>query len=120
MSHKAIAETFLKLASSGRVREAYDRFVHPEFLHHNAYFRGDRASLLAGMEENARQFPDKSYQTLRALEEGKLVAIHGKVTLGSTQWSVIHILRFREGKIIEEWEASQQALEDSPNDNGIF
>jgi len=120
MSHKAIAETFLKLASCGRVREAYDSFVHPEFRHHNAYFQGDRVSLLAGMEENARQFPDKNYQTLRALAEGDLVAIHGKVTFGSSQWSVIHIFRFREDKIIEEWEASQQALGDSPNANGIF
>jgi predicted SnoaL-like aldol condensation-catalyzing enzyme len=33
---------------------------------------------------------------------------------------VIHIFRFRDDKIIEEWEASQQVIEDSPNENGIF
>jgi predicted SnoaL-like aldol condensation-catalyzing enzyme len=120
MSNKASAENFLKLASAGRVREAYAKYVHPEFRHHNAYFKGDRESLLAGMEENARQFPDKRYQTLRALEEGDLVTIHGKVSLGDSQWSVIHIFRFRDGKIIEEWEASQQALAESPNEYGIF
>jgi len=120
MSKKAIAETFLKLASSGRVREGYEQFVDPEFRHHNAYFMGDRESLLVAMEENSRQFPDKTYETLRALEDNDHVAIHGKVTFGNSQWSVIHIFRFRDDKIIEEWEASQQALEDSPNEYGIF
>lgn len=120
MRKKDIAESFLKLASSGRVREAYDNCVHPDFRHHNAYFKGDRQSLLAGMEESAQNFPDKRYDTLRALEEGELVAIHGKVAFGDSQWSVIHIFRFREDKIIEAWEASQKVLEESPNENGIF
>jgi len=120
MTRKAIAETFLKLASSGRVREAYANHVHPEFRHHNAYFKGDRETLRDGMEEHARQFPDKRYQTLRALEDGDLVAVHGRVEFGDSRWSVIHIFRFRDDKIIEAWEASQQALEDSPNENGIF
>lgn len=120
MKNKEVAEAFLRLASCGRVREAYERHVHPEFRHHNAFFKGDRESFLVAMEENARQFPDKSYETLRALEDGDLVAVHGKVILGGTQWSVIHILRFRDGLIIEEWEASQEARANSPNENGIF
>ena len=37
MSNKAIAESFLMLASAGRVREAYEKYVHPEFRHHNVY-----------------------------------------------------------------------------------
>ena len=121
MSKKVIAESFLKLASSGKVREAFAKYVHPDFRHHNAYFRGDRESLLAAMEENAKQFPDKSYETLRALEDGDFVAIHGKVVLSpDSQWSVVHIFRFEDDLIIEEWEASQQVLKDSPNANGIF
>ncbi len=69
--NKDIAESFLKLASADGVREAYEKFVHPDFRHHNAYFKGDRESLLAGMEENAQRFPDKVYETLRVLEEGR-------------------------------------------------
>jgi predicted SnoaL-like aldol condensation-catalyzing enzyme len=33
------------------------------------------------MEENDQQFPNKTYQTLRVLEDGNLVAVHGKVVL---------------------------------------
>lgn len=120
MSNKEIAGTFLQLASAGHVREAYEKYVHPDFRHHNAWFKGDRETLLVGMEDNARQFPDKQYETLRSLEDGDLVTIHGKVTLGDSQWSVIHIFRFSEDLIIESWEASQEVLKDSPNENGIF
>jgi predicted SnoaL-like aldol condensation-catalyzing enzyme len=121
MSKKEIAESFLKLASSGKVREAYAKHVHPQFRHHNAYFKGDRQSLLAGMEENAKQFPGKTYETLRALEDGDLVAIHGRVAFApDSQWSVIHIFRFEGDLIIEEWEASQEEFQESPNENGIF
>ncbi|TAM81470.1 MAG: nuclear transport factor 2 family protein [Acidobacteria bacterium] len=121
MTKKEIGESFLKLASSGRVREAYEKHVHPQFRHHNPYFRGDRQSLLAGMDENARQFPEKTYQTLHAIEEGMLVAIHGRVALApDSHWSVIHIFRFEDDLIIEEWEASQGVPVESPNENGIF
>ena len=121
MNKKDIAESFLKLASSGQVREAYNKYIHPNFRHHNAYFKGDRESLLIGMEENAKQFPNKSYETLRVLEDGDLVAIHGKVTLSpESQWSVIHIFRFEGDLIIEEWEASQQVVKESPNENGVL
>lgn len=120
-SKKYIAESFLTLASSGRVDEAFARYVHPNFVHHNAYFPGDRQSFLLAMKENVRQFPHKYYQTLRTIEENDLVAIHGKVVLTpESQWSVIHIFRFEDNLIIELWEASQQVLSDSPNANGIF
>lgn len=118
---KHVATSFLQLGSSGKVREAFENYVHPDFRHHLAFFKGDRESYLEAMEENAQEFPDKTYETLRALEEGDLVAVHGKVTFTpDQQWSVIHIFRFEDDKIIESWEASQQVLEDSPNENGIF
>lgn len=73
------------------------------------------------MAENAKQFPNKTYESLRTLEDGDLAAVHGKVTLApDSQWSVIHIFRFEGDKIIEEWEASQEVIKDSPNENGIF
>jgi hypothetical protein len=43
MNNKERAISFLCLASSGNVREAYDTYIHPQFRHHNSYFPGDRA-----------------------------------------------------------------------------
>ncbi len=122
MTRKDIATDFLRLAASGNVQEAYDKYVHPDFFHHNAWFPGDRESLKKGMEESAGNLPDKKYTTLRALEDGDLVAVHGRIKLSPTmpEMAVVHILRFAGDKIIEEWEAGQQVPEDMVNENGMF
>ena len=119
-SRKEASELFLKLASGGRVDQAFAKFVHPHFIHHNVYFQGDRQTLQQAMAENAREFPDKTYESMHALEDGDLVAVHGKVTLAPKVYGVIHIFRFEGNKIIESWEASQEELADSPNENGLF
>lgn len=119
--NKTKARLFLELASMGRAKEAFNSYIHPEFIHHNAYFKGDKETYLRAIEENFEQFPNKKYEELRSLEDGDLVAVHGKVTFSEdSQWSVIHIFRFKDGLIAESWEASQQALKDSPNQFGIF
>lgn len=120
MSKKQIATAFLESSSTGHIREAFERYIHPDFIHHLVFFKGDRESFLKAMEENAREFPDKSYETMHALEDGDLVAVHGKVTLVPKVYGVIHVFRFEGDKIIESWEASQEALEDSPNEHGLF
>ena len=122
MTNKERAISFLRLASSGNVREAYEQYIHPDFRHHNPYFPGDRASLLAGMEESATTFPQKEFEAVRALEDRDLVAVHGRVRLTpSSSWiALIHIFRFERNQIIEEWEASQEVPKDSPNKNGVF
>jgi predicted SnoaL-like aldol condensation-catalyzing enzyme len=122
MSKKDMAVEFLKLASSGRAREAYEKYVSPDFRHHNPYFRGDREALFKGMEESAVQFPDKIFEPIRALEDGDMVAVHGKVRLApdGPEFALVHIFRFDGDLIIEEWEAAQEVPSNSPNENGAF
>jgi predicted SnoaL-like aldol condensation-catalyzing enzyme len=121
MSKKDSAISFLTLVSSGEIDEAYEKLVHENFIHHNAYYKGDRESLKQAMKEKATEFPDKKYEILRALEDGELVAVHAKVAgVFKTDWAVIHIFRFERDKIIEEWDAAQDTPKDSPNENGIF
>src|SRR5512143_2717951 len=109
-ARKEIAVSFLQMASSGRVREAYDKYVHPDFIHHNPYFKGDRDSLMSGMEASAVQFPNKDYQAVRVLEDGEFVAVHGRIRLapGTPEYVLIHVFRFEGDRIAEEWEASQE------------
>jgi predicted SnoaL-like aldol condensation-catalyzing enzyme len=122
MNKKEAAISFLQLASSGQARAAYETYVHPEFRHHNPYFKGDRASLLQGMQASAVEFPNKVFEPLRALEEGDLVAVHGRVRLKPEApfIALIHIFRFQDGLIIEEWEAAQEVPAEIPNENGAF
>jgi predicted SnoaL-like aldol condensation-catalyzing enzyme len=74
------------------------------------------------MEESAVKFPKKEYKAMRALEDGDLVAVHGQVRLTpSSPWiALIHIFRFQDNQIIEEWEAGQEVPKESPNKNGVF
>jgi len=119
---KEIAVSFLRMASSGQVREAYERYVHPDFVHHNPYFKGDRGSLLAGMEESAAAFPNKAFEAVRVLEDGDFVVVHGRIRLApdTPEYVLIHIFRFEGDRIIEEWEAGQEIPKESPNKNGVF
>ena len=121
-SRKEIAVSFLKLAASGKAREAFSRYVHPRFTHHNPYFKGDRDSLLAAMEESAVESPKRVFEVARTVEEGDLVVVHARVFLKPEmpEFALMHILRFEGDLIIEEWEAAQEVPAESPNENGMF
>ena len=121
-SNKAAALAFLELASSGKVNEAYSNYVGTGFKHHNPFFEGSAESLKAGMEENARQNPDKVLEVKRAVAEGDLVVVHSHVRqnrfdLGAV---VVHIFRFANGRIVELWDLGQPVQANSPNQYGIF
>ncbi len=121
---KQAAVSFLQLASSGKVREAYNAYIASNFQHHNPYFPGNAESLARGMEESAKQFPNKILEVRRVLEDGDLVAVHARVRLEpdapNFAFALIHIFRFEGGRIAELWEAGQQVPENSPNENGMF
>ena len=121
-NNKDIAVSFLKLASSGEVHEAYSKFVGEGFKHHNPFFEGSAAALSAGMEENARQNPDKVFEVKRVIGEGDFVAVHSYVQqkpddLGA---AVAHFFRFEDGKIVELWDIGQPIPKESLNQHGMF
>jgi len=121
-NNKDIAVAFLELASSGEVREAYSKFVGSGFRHHNPFFEGSAESLAAGMEENARQNPEKVFEVKRAIAEDEFVVVHSHVRqkpddIGAV---VVHIFRFENGRIAELWDFGQPIPKESPNQYGMF
>jgi predicted SnoaL-like aldol condensation-catalyzing enzyme len=118
---KETAISFLKLASSGKLDDAYSK-VSPTFRHHNPYFAGDAESLKAGMADAAKKFPHTTLEVHRVLKDGDLVAVHSRVSHGPDQpdIAVIHIFRFAGDQIAELWDVGMQAPPDSPNKNGMF
>jgi len=119
---KHAATSFLQLASSGQVREAFERYAGPGFRHHNPYFAGDAAALMAGMEENAAANPDKRCEIKMAIAEGERVAVlsHVRLKPGDRGVAVVHLFRFEDGRIAEMWDIGQPIPEQSANDNGMF
>jgi len=121
-SNKDVAVRFLRMASGGQVREAYAKFVGPGFRHHNPFFEGSAESLMTGMEENARQNPNKVLEVKRAVAEGDLVAVHSHVRQNPDDrgGAVVHVFRFEDGRIVELWDVGQPLPEESPNQYGMF
>jgi predicted SnoaL-like aldol condensation-catalyzing enzyme len=119
---KDAAVSFLTLAASGRVRDAWAMYVGPRFRHHNPYFAGDAESLMKGMEENARQHPDKRLNVLHALEDGDFVAVHAHVRLkqGDRGVVIVHLYCFEDDRIVELWDISQPVPAESVNANGML
>ena len=120
-TNKQIAISFLKLAASGKLDEAY-RHVSPSFRHHNPYFAGDAESLKAGMAEAHEKFPRTVLEDQHTFEEGDLVAVHSRVrhSADTPEIAVVHILRFEDERIAEMWDVGMEAPKDSPNENGMF
>lgn len=121
-SHKDTAVSFLRLVGAGKVRDAYDRHVGANFRHHNAFFHGDRESLMKAMEENAAKNPNKVVDVKRALEDGDYVAVHSLIRQNAQDRGAVavHIFRFEEDRIAEEWEVGQAIPQNSPNEHGMF
>jgi predicted SnoaL-like aldol condensation-catalyzing enzyme len=120
-SNKKAATSFLRLVTSGKIQEAFDRYVGPGFRHHNPYFKGDANSLKVAMEENEIEFPNKAFQIHRVIAEGDEVAVHSHVKLKPEfEFSAIHLFRFHDKRIVEAWDVVQQVSSDSPNENGMF
>ena len=117
-----IATEFLAMAASGSVREAYERHVADSFTHHNAYFPGDRESLLVAMEQSAASEPNKSFAVKQILDSGERVAVFSHLRRSQTnqEYAVVHIFRFEGTKIIEMWDIGQEIPKDSPNALGMF
>src|SRR5438552_17269805 len=119
---KQSAISFLNLASSGKLDEAYGNYIGPNFRHHNPYFPGDAESLKAGMAEAHAKFPDTTLEVQHVFEEDDLVAVHSRVQRApdTPAIAVVHIFRFEGDRIAELWDIGQEEPKDSPNENGMF
>ena len=121
-SRKEAAVDFLTMVASGRVRDAYERYVGPGFRHHNPYFPGDAQSLMAAMADNAAKNPDKILEVKLALEDGPHVAVFSHIRQNPSDRgaAVVHIFRFENDRVVELWDLGQAVPESSPNVNGMF
>ena len=122
MDKKELAIGFLTMVAENKVREAYDKFIAPDFKHHNQYFKGDRQSLMVAMEEANKKNPNKQIAIKQAFEDGNRVITHSLVKQNADDigGAVIHIFKFNNGKVVELWDLGQPISKDSPNENGPF
>lgn len=120
---KAAAVGFLQMVVAGKIHEAYDKYISPDFIHHNPYFKGDRHSLMTAMEENERVNPGKMLEVQHVVEEGDIVMVHSRLRFKQPQapeMTVVHIFCFVGNLAVEAWDIGMAAPPQSPNENGMF
>ncbi len=120
MTQKQIAISFLQLAGGGQTKEAFERHIASDFIHHNQYFKGDSVSLQNAMQEAHEQSPNKSIEVKQCIEEGDTVVTHSLVVKEEMEIAIVHIFRFENNLIAELWDLGQVIEKDSPNENGLF
>ncbi|MFW9976328.1 MAG: ester cyclase [Candidatus Thorarchaeota archaeon] len=121
-TNRESACSFLNTVVAGNVREAYDKFVSQDFIHHNAHFKGDRESLLLAMEEDATKNPNKKLEIKLTLVDRDFVTTYSHIQHKPEDIGIAaaHIFRFENSKIVELWDVAIFIPEDSPNENGMF
>ncbi len=119
---KTAAIHFLELTAVGKVTEAFDLYVGPDFRHHNISFKGDAASLKAAMLESAAYLPEKKLEIQFALQEENKVAIYSKVEIypGEPGVALVHFFLFENNKIAELWDLAQAPPDEIVNEYGLF
>lgn len=122
MNNRDIATDFLRMCARGEVRAAYARYVADDFVHHNAWFPGDRESLLRAMEASAAAEPNKAFEVKQVVDGGDRVAVLSHLVRAGAgaEYAVVHIARFVDGRIAELWDLGQEIPKDSPNALGMF
>lgn len=121
-SLKEKAVSFLQLVVSGQIREAFQKYIAPDFRHHNPFFRGDADSLMIAMEENHTMNPHKVFEVKQVIADGEMVVVHSHIKQNQEDLgaAVVHIFRFQHNLIVELWDIGQPIPKDSPNENGVF
>ena len=122
MSKKDLAVGFLKLVAARSVRQAYDKYIAAEFIHHNQFFKGDRQTLMTAMQEAAREKSMKDLNIKQVFEDGDFVIVHSHIKQFPEDRGgiVVHIFKFKDDKVVELWDMGQPIIEDSPNEHGPF
>lgn len=120
MTQKETAKNFLLMAGMGKVDKAYESFTHPQMIHHNPYFKGDRQSLMDAMKEDHQNNPNKHIDIKHIYEDGDKVMTHSLVIKEAMEIVVIHVFRFENGLVVELWDLGQVIDPNSPNENGLF
>jgi dihydrofolate reductase/predicted SnoaL-like aldol condensation-catalyzing enzyme len=121
-ARKEAARQFLELVGSGRIDEAYRRYVAMEGKHHNPFIAAGFPALQAAMHASYKEFPDMRLTIQDVIAEGDMLAVHSHVVMRPHEpgYATVHWFRFQGGKIVEMWDIAQALLSESPNQDGMF
>lgn len=109
--NKIKAIQFIEFVISGKIKEAFDQFIHPEGSHHNAHVQTGFNNLKVAMLQDFEVNPKKKYEIISATAENEHVALLVKMNVRDKVYLIAYFFRFEAGKIKEMWDVPQEISE---------
>ncbi len=108
--NKATATGFFETAFGGEPELAVVRYLHEDFIEHNAAAAGGPQAFVRFVRGLLAQHPAMSLRIERVVAEGDLVVTHGFLTLDpgdETVLALADIFRVQDDKLVEHWDVVQ-------------
>lgn len=121
--NREIVNRFIDLFyRQGRVREAFETYVAPDYIQHNPLAADGRDAAIAALEPYFASQPNAIREIHRVIVDGNLAAIHVRARQNPQDRGVaiIDILRLENGRIVEHWDVIQPVPEQSRNAHPMF
>ncbi|MGO8807434.1 MAG: nuclear transport factor 2 family protein [Candidatus Bathyarchaeia archaeon] len=125
---KNIILEYLKLLGSGKFKEGL-RFFAPDCITHNPFISGNIETLtdamIAASKDMNTNSTDSEFVVKNVLADGNLVAAHTEFLNSKSRPSEgglrqVHLFKFKDDKIVEYWDITQQVMPNMPNAAGAF
>ena len=120
--NRAVITAFAALFYGQRdVRGAFERYVAPDYIQHNANILDGREAAIAALEPMFRQ-EGSLFEIKRIVVDGDLAVIHlhGRAGAQGNGGTVADIYRLKRGKIVEHWDILQPIADKPLNPHAYF
>ena len=120
--NRAVVTSFARLFYDQRdVRGAFERYVVPDYIQHNANIPDGREPAIAALEPMFRSEGSR-FVIKRIVVDGNLAVIHlhGRAGATGNGGAVADIYRLEHGKIVEHWDVLQPIAEKTVNPHPYF
>ena len=123
MSAREVVEEFSDLFyRQKKVRQAFERWVHPDYIQHKPTLPDGREAVVEFLESLLERFPTRTFTIHRVIALDDLVAVHyhSQATPDDPGFAVVDIFRVEGCRMVEHWDVVQRVPEKSANDNTMF
>jgi len=121
-TNKQNAIEFYRTAYLGDPEKAVELYVGDRYIQHNPLVANGKQAFIDYFKKMADEFPEKSIDFVRAIEEGDLVALHThQVWPDGDEYITMDFFRFDDnGKIVEHWDSIQGIPAETKNGNTMY
>ena len=107
MSPREVVGEFIKLFyEQKKVREAFETWVHPDYIQHKSTLPDGREPVISFLEGLLQRFPDRIFTVHRVIASEDLVAVHyhSQANPDDLGFAVVDIFRVEDCKMVEHWD----------------